>query len=309
MQMVIENCLDYLENEKKVEKELCAIEALNVKSCCESTYIIQASGSCVCFNCGLVLENQVYDDTPFSFQTGANNMFLHSTVSEMYPKSSFGTTIGGNTRLARMQNWNSMPYSERVIWEVSTFVKAKLSNKFSDVVINNTLTLYKKIYINSPVCRGKNKKGMVAACVYYSAKQNRISLSTKHVAHLMGLDLAVVNKSISKYLELSMESMSISSTSAADYLQLYFNKYNTQFKVQKLMKRVCDFVEVKGMLRGSTPQVITTSVFYFILIEMKNENTPTLRDLSVFSNIGLPSIKKVVTILQAKKNYIFSSLV
>jgi transcription initiation factor TFIIIB Brf1 subunit/transcription initiation factor TFIIB len=281
------------------------IEA-QVEQCCKEKYTIEKEGFYVCINCGVTERfTKIYDENIYGFQNGKDCTFVHSIISDMYPESSIGTGISGNSKLAKRQQWNSMPYRERVIWEVSNDLNTRLNGVFSDNIISDAIYQYKKIYNTLDINRGKNKKGIVAACVYFAANNKHAKISPKRLAAIMDIDIATLNKSISVYIENTKLDFNLSK--AEDYAQEYCNRYKINFKVQKLLIKLCNVIEDSDILSGSVPQNICLSGLYFILNET-NQNTVSLKEICKEYNVSVNTINRILEIIIKNKNYLFSRL-
>lgn len=278
----------------------------NEHICCKMKYITEVEGFYVCINCGVTERfTQIYDEDIYGFQNGKEGIYLHSINSEMYPKSSMGTAIAGNSRLAKIQQWNNMPYKERVIWEISNDLNTRLAGIFSENIINDAISQYKHLYNKIDIHRGKNKKGMIASCVYFAANNKHTKISPKKLAQIMDVDVSTLNKCISIYIESLELKMSVSKTK--DYAQEYCNKYHIDFKVQKLLVKICNVVDDSNILLGSVPQNVCLSCLLFILKEM-NQSNFTLKQICSEYNVSVNTINKILDTLYKNKNYIFSSL-
>lgn len=272
--------------------------------CCAMKYLSEVEGFYVCINCGVTERfTQIYDEDIYGF--GKEGNIQHGSISEMYPQSSMGTSIVGNSRLAKIQHWNKMPYKERVIWEISNDLNTRLVGIFSDNIINDAISQYKVLYNKMDIHRGKNKKGMIASCVYFAANNKHTKISSKKLAQIMDIDVSTLNKCISIYIENLDLKMSVSKT--REYAQDYCNRYKVEFKVQKLLVRLCDVVDESNMLLGSVPQNVCLSCLFFILKEMK-QNQFTLKQICSDYNVSVNTINKILDVLYENKNYIFSSL-
>jgi transcription initiation factor TFIIIB Brf1 subunit/transcription initiation factor TFIIB len=274
--------------------------------CCNDKYLTESEGFYVCINCGVTERYcKIYDDNPYGFQNGKDCKYLRSNTSEMYPESSIGTGIYGNGKLARRQQWNNMPYKERVIWEVSNDLNSRLNGIFSENIISDAVCQYKKIYNTLDIHRGKNKKGIVAACVYFAANNKHTKISPKKLATIMDVDVSTLNKAISVFIENTKLDFTISK--AEDYAQEYCNRFNISFKVQKLLVKMCGVIEESNILLGSVPQNVCLTSLYFILNETKDSKF-TIKQICEEYNVSSNTINKILDVIVMNKNYIFSRL-
>lgn len=276
------------------------------QNCCVEKYLIERGGFYVCINCGVTERfTKIYDENIYGFQNGKDCTFVHSIISDMYPESSIGTAISGNSKLAKRQQWNSMPYKERVIWEVSNDLNTRLNGFFSENIISDAIYQYKKIYNTLDINRGKNKKGIVAACVYFAANNKHAKISPKKLASIMDIDISVLNKSISVYIENTKLDFSLSK--AEDYVQEYCNRYKIEFKIQKLLIKLCNVIEDSDILSGSVPQNICLSGLYFILKET-GQRPILIKEICKEYNVSANTINRIVDVINKNKNYLFSRL-
>lgn len=293
--MEIESILDQLTNDyyKKYED----ID----KICCSSSYPFEQDGYLVCQNCGIVLENKTYDSSIFGFENGEDNQFLRSFPSSLYPIASTSTSIGGNSKISKMANWNSMPYNEKVIWEVSKILKGKIQNIFSERVINDTLFIYKKFYQESASFRGDNKKGFIAVCLYIASQNNFHVVSPKKVADLLGIDNKTMTKCIRKYYEITNENKKILSSN--DFINSFYDLLNLNNETKKNVIKICKAVEEQCILGGALPQNICISVIGFVCYEMGKELN--LSDIENKFGMNKSSVLKNIKTLQKNKQSIF----
>lgn len=259
--MEIENILDGLMNDyyKKFEEP--------EKECCNSCYPFEMEGYMVCQNCGVVLETQTYDMNIFGFENGDDNQFLRSFPNSLYPVASTSTAIGGNSKISKMANWNSMPYNEKVIWEVSKILKGKIQNIFSERVILDTLYIYKKFYEHSASFRGDNKKGFVAVCLYIASQNNFHIVSPKKIADLLDVDNKTMTKCIRKYYEITNEEKKILTSN--DFINSFYDLLGIQKDTKRNVIKICKVVEEQCILGGALPQNICVAVIGFVCFEMK----------------------------------------
>lgn len=290
----------------EVANKLHELDITNKNSCCNMKYIMEKEGFYVCTNCGVTEKNtQIYNDDIYGFQNGKDCTFVHSIISDIYPESSIGTAICGNSRLAKIQQWNSMPYKERVIWEVSNELTSRLSGIFSENIIKESITHYKYLYNKIDIHRGKNKKGIIASCVYFAANNNNTKISPKKLASIMSIDVSTLNKCISIYIE--NMSLEINISKPEDYAQEYCNKYKISFKIQKLLIKICKVIEESDIVLGSVPQNTCLASLIFITREM-GENNFSIKNMCAEYNVSVNTINKIIDIITKNKNYIFSNI-
>jgi transcription initiation factor TFIIIB Brf1 subunit/transcription initiation factor TFIIB len=274
------------------------------KKCCENFYNIEKGGYSVCTNCGVVNSNLVVDSDIFTFENGDNNKFLRQYDNYLFPKSSTSTKISGNSKLAKMQAWQSMPYNERVLWEVSNQLKS-LKGQFSDRIINDALSLYKNFYEASGIFRGENKKGFVAVCLYIATSQNFSNMTPKEVANILKVDLKVLYKCIQKYSEIMGVSTNCNKSSAS-YVEGFITRMGLEYRIRKPLLKIIEYVEKTQILGSCIPQNICLGSIVFICKEMKVNLDQTL--VSKEFSISITSLEKIISKLEKNKQKMFTSI-
>lgn len=274
------------------------------KKCCENFYNIEKEGYLVCTSCGIVNCTVVVDTDIFTFENGENNKFLRQFDNYLFPKSSTSTKISGNSKLAKIQAWQSMPYNERVLWEVSNELKS-LKGRFSDRIINDALSLYKNFYEKSGIFRGENKRGFVGVCLYIATSQNFSNLTPKEVANVLNIDIKILYKCIQKYSEIMNVSTNCNKNSAS-YVEGFLTKIGLEYKIRKPLIKIIEYVEKTQILGSSIPQNICIGCIVFICKEMKI-NLDTHLVSKEFS-ISITTLEKILSKLEKNKQKMFTSI-
>jgi transcription initiation factor TFIIIB Brf1 subunit/transcription initiation factor TFIIB len=295
--MDIEAILDFISNEHYKNEEI-------EQTCCRDFYPIENEGYVSCGNCGVVHSTQIYDTNIFGFENGDDNRFLRSFPNLLYPIASTSSSISGNSKISKMANWNSMPYNEKVIWEISKELKSKIQNSFSNRVIEDTLFIYKKFYENSASFRGGNKKGFVAVCLYIASQNNFHIVSPKKIAEIIGIDNKTMTKCIRKYYELTEEFKKV--LTSVDFINSFYDQLAIDQRTKKHVTKICETVEKHSILGGALPQNICISVIGFVCSEMKCElDLQRIEDEFIMSKI---TILKNIKLLEKNKQLIFQHI-
>lgn len=274
------------------------------KKCCENFYNMEKGGYLVCTSCGVVNSDIVIDSDIFTFENGENNKFLRQYDNYLFPKSSTSTKIAGNSKLAKIQAWQSMPYNERVLWEVSNELKS-LKSQISDRIINDALALYKNFYEKSGIFRGENKRGFIAVCLYIATSQNFSNLTPKDVANVLKVDIKVLYKCIQKYSEIMGVSTNCNKDSAS-YVEGFITKLGLEYKIRKPLIKIIDYVEKTQILGSSIPQNKCIGCIVFICKEMKIDLDIKL--VTKEFSISMTSLDKILSILEKNKQKMFTAI-
>jgi len=175
------------------------------KYCDDDNYIVndRIEGITVCTKCGTILQN-LMDKSPEWKQYDnkvCNTNRCSLPINKYLPQSSLGTTIASKSyycRIRDINNWLKMPYRERSLYLVFRYIKEKCGKaKLYKCIVDEAKFLYKVINeakhkkgINKGkkiIIRGKNKKSLIAACVFYACKIRNETRSQKEIAKIFSL--------------------------------------------------------------------------------------------------------------------------
>jgi transcription initiation factor TFIIIB Brf1 subunit/transcription initiation factor TFIIB len=195
-----------IENMKNESAQLYCVK------CNSHDNIIQenANGIVVCSTCGTVMKS-VYDETieQKSYNDESKNTVERCSgiTNAFLPQTSLGTTISGSpyNRLKKLQQWSAMPYKEKSLYEVLKTIQTKCrESNILKCIEDDAKILYKNISeskhekgINKgkvKIIRGKNRKGLIAACVFYACKRKGKSKGPKEIAKIFALKYKELTK-------------------------------------------------------------------------------------------------------------------
>lgn len=176
------------------------------------------SGYVVCTGCGQIFET-LFDQSPewrLYDEDGTTSKGRCSFMTSMcLPQMSLGTQMGfyGNSKLRAFHLWNSIPYKERSLYAVFRDIQNKCRKAgILKCAEDDAKILYKNIseckYLNgdnegkSIIIRGKNRKGLIAACVFYACKRIGKTRSPKEIAALFGIKSPDVTRGCKTFLRL-----------------------------------------------------------------------------------------------------------
>ena len=180
------------------------------KTCCEleGNYCM-SEGVITCKSCNNVINNIV--DTPEwrNYKASSGNPTRCGMPSNnLLPQSSLGTSIasrGYNLKMKKVdqyQKWNSMPYKERSLYKVFNDIDAKCKKNNLPPIIGNTAKSYYRTISETKISRGKNRIGIIAACVYHACKECNVARSSAELAHCFDIDNKIMTKGCKNFTEI-----------------------------------------------------------------------------------------------------------
>jgi len=298
--------MDYDNVWKDFDIEMSPKVSGNFKRCCDKSYLIDLEGCVVCIECGVVDRMGVLDSVPEycdfaeASTTKANFLFPNSST----------TTISGTGRLAKISNWNSMPYDEKVLFQVSNDMKSKLEGYFQTDVIQDSISNFKKLDAKKgkdgkkEIHRGRIRDGLIAACVYFACKKNYIKKTPEEISMIMEVDVSTFNSCTKIYTKIMKQEQD--TVSAVDFVSSYcgcVGNSEISFKIQGTIKKICKAVEDLGILDGSIPQNITAGCLFFTILEMDLDISQ--KTLSDKFSISINTLSKITTVISDHKSHIF----
>ena len=281
---------------------------------CKSSEIIRdnSSGILVCKFCGQVQET-MFDHGPEWRQfdeDGKNESGRCSKVTnELLPLSSLGLKYNGNvSKSARLiMKWTNMPYRERSLFKVYNDITEKCEKAGIPKNIQNESQILYKIASESihndgvqrgkaKITRGKNRKGIIAACVFYSCRKNKKARTPKEIASMFGIkntDMSKGVKNLFELLEQRKMSLSMGSSRADQYVLRYCNEHTPKIKTECSLHamKIARNVEKLNIASEHTPfSIAATSVL--LMAEFYGVTTMNKKSLSERFNVSEVTISK-----------------
>ena len=169
--------MDSLKDDTKKEKE---------KKCCDiEDNFIPDQGIIKCKVCSNVISN-ISDNPEWRYYGAGDSKSSDPTrcgmpINTLLPESSVGATVSYNSnsktmnQIRKYQQYMGMPYKERSLYKVFLEIQGICKkNNIPSIIINESKSLY-TIISETKISRGSNRKGIIAACVYFACKQCNVA--------------------------------------------------------------------------------------------------------------------------------------
>lgn len=278
--------------------------------CKENGIVIEDSsnGYFVCIICGLTKKDNIIDSGPEIYYQDSNkvNPSRHGIFDELYPNSSLTTVISGSSKLSKINQWNTMPYNERTLWQVSEHIKRQCSMyNVNNQVIKNAILLFKKIDEKKKnngkkeIHRGRVRDGIISACLYYSFKKENIERTPLEISKIMSVDIIDITRGCKLFLDI-LKDEKFETPQPSDFLFRYGNSLNLQYKIISDMNKILKEVINLNILSRNTPISIVAGTIYFCCIVF-NINI-SKKTVSSVCNVSDVTISKTFKKLQEHKS-------
>lgn len=246
-----------------------------VKTCCEleENYCV-SEGVIICKSCSNVINNIVDSPEWRNYKSSSGNPTrCGMPTNNLLPESSLGTSIskrGNNTKMKKVdqyQKWNSMPYKERSLYKVFNDIDEKCKTNNLPSIISNTAKSFYRTISETKISRGKNRIGIIAACVYHACKECNVPRSTSELAHCFDIDCKIMTKGCKNFTEIMRMSdidkdriQSHKSITIGDFIERFCHKLdivNTEH-----IKSLCELCEKLGLSNDNTPPAMASGCIY-----------------------------------------------
>lgn len=193
-----DKCLDsfkYVSDEAQLKKH-------TQNDCCEDNKnYVDYDGCIVCNVCNKIISNILENPEWKNYgNSGVNSTRCGLPVNALLPKSSIGSCVFANGRgknmykIKQYQKWNEMPYAERSLYKIFADIKDICNtNNIPSIIAETACSIY-TIISKTKISRGNNRKGIIAACLYFACKECSVPRSTQEIASIFDIKVSIVTK-------------------------------------------------------------------------------------------------------------------
>ena len=263
-------------NTKKVETK--------VIDCCDNTdnYSLYEA-IIICKKCKSTITN-ITDSPEWRFYGSDDTKNSDPTrcgmaLNPLLPDSSVGTSIkygsnkSGMYQVKQYQRWTSMTYKERSMYKVYTELSNICKkNNIPEIIITESKSLY-KLVCETKISRGNNRKGIIAACVYFACKNCNVGRSSKEIAEMFNIKISVFTKGCKNFqnvLQLSKEKSRVDvsiSISPFDFIDRFCNNLNMKITDIKTIKNLAKKIETLNIINDIRPDSFASGCILYYCIE------------------------------------------
>ena len=256
-------------------------EANFCMECGGTITLLQEKGEIVCKNCGIVISEKNFDPS--------HNDVRYFNAEDMEKRARTGpprsnlTDIHHSTRLkidniknpdlkraAKRNNW--LEWHEKNLLTAANEIKRITSNlRLPDYVREMTMVLYKK-YIKNNNLSGRSISGMIAACLYYVCRENKISRSLQEISDKTSLKHENRKEIYSCYKSLIKElNLKTPPPDPISYVPRLITKLKLNPKVESPTIKVIRAFTSRSCIAGKDARGIAAGALYLVC-RMINEH-------------------------------------
>jgi len=298
-------------------------EKIFCKNCDTLDKIVEdtAQGILVCVGCGSVI-SELFDEHPeWKQYTGDDNnkeslARCSQPTNFFLPQSSLGTSIAGSNRnkIKILHSWGSMPYKERSL----NLILKEIQNRCREggifkCIEDDAKILYKIISESKHkqgknigktiIIRGSNRRSLVAACVFFACKKNKITRSPKEIANLFKLKYKDVTKGCKiflKFIKMQKLQYDIQISNPEHFIKRYCRKLHLPNKYIDQAIKIAKNIQKLDLASMHTPESVATGSI-LLIIDINNLNIEK-KEISIKFEVSEVTISKTFKKIGQYKN-------
>jgi transcription initiation factor TFIIIB Brf1 subunit/transcription initiation factor TFIIB len=299
------------------------IDADVCPTCKTAEYVVSdtVQGNIVCQNCGQVLDNDLMDHNPewrqYEEDGKGETARCSMPISQLLPQSSLGTSIAGayRSRLKTLHGWSAMPYKERSLNMVLKEIKYRCQKGvILRCIEDDAKIMYKHIseckHIKGKnkgktiIIRGKNRRSLIAACVFFACRKNGRTRSPKEIAELFELKYTEITKGCKTFLKLiKIKKMcfELHSSLPEHYVPRFCEELKIKPKYVEIAVQIAKNVQKLNVASDHTPISIASASILLMTQMEKLENISRKKIAEIFDVSEVTIIKTYKKIEPFKK--------
>lgn len=223
-------------------------------------------------------------------------------VNPLLPNSNMSTVIvgGGNTYMKKLHKWGSMNHKDVAKYKVFIFIHNEASRfGIPPAIINQAQTyavqLCDKMTEADNIMRGKNRKGLIAACLHFAFKKTNCPRSIQEIARILGVTKSCVSGGINIFSEIFTDNNIILDDSATAPHELT-PRFCSQLKMPVAMIDLATDVARKikecDMFPTNVVEAQAAASIWYIVTTLKQQKKFTRKSVSDTCGISQATIVK-----------------
>ena len=289
----------------------------NISEECHHLNIVrdQKEGSEICIDCGLVVNSRVCESCEWNnYKTEDGTFNANSQRGDLYVSDNpydIGGSVPGfykNSLMMRIHLQQTFSHKQKTFWKISE----KFNHYISVIgihrsVLPTTKDMWHVCMESGKLTRASVRNGLISACLYYACIHNNLPVDRQKVIDNTEGNQKGFLKGEKIYLEM-METHGVYN---------YLGKQKIDIKENDTFVKFCDVLELPfktvhtcneiyidclDKLDSVTPKSITAGILFFVVKHKLKLKQPSKAKISQVVNVCIPTINKVVSILEIISN-------
>jgi len=283
-----------IEEEIKLEEleEYDELQELYGCEFCRTFTLVYRDGQCSCSTCGRVQKTKLSQEAEYRYygdndNKSSNPERVGMPTNYMLPQSSNGSLIAYRSydnqyikRMVQYNSWHQMPYKERAKYK--TFCKIANIGKLHGIpnmIIERSKEFYNTIkHVNKS--RGDNHNGLVAACLYFACRDEKVPRSAKEIAKMFKIkmqDMTIGQKTFRDNFhqaKITTDVFKVECTTPIDFIDRYCSQLSINNNIGG-PKHIAEFIAIKAIVNNlvndnTAPSIAAGSIFLACAITNQN---------------------------------------
>lgn len=281
-------------------------EPIKIKCCDNKLNHLLSEGMVICKDCSNIITN-IIDGPEWRFYGANDSKSSDPTrcgmpINQLLPESSVGSfvsTRGKRTKtmykVRKYQQWGGMPYKERTLLKVFQDISRLCKEAhIPEMIIKEAHVLY-KIVSTTKITRGSNRKGIIAACVYFSCKINCVPRSTNEIASIFSISGTIMTKGCKKFQEImqlnKVDINRIHNTNTItmdDFIERFCSKLELSNEDITTIKHISYLSQVYNLVNDNTPPSMAAGCIYLYIRECEYDiHKKVISDICKISEVTI----------------------
>ena len=280
--------------------------------CCKDTHnYVQGLGVIQCRLCESVISN-IIESPEWKYygadSKGSDQNRCGMPTNALLPQSSLGSSVSTKNRtqatnkIGMYQRWNSMPYKERSLYKVFNDIDSKcVCNDLPRIISSTAKSLY-RIISETKISRGKNRIGIIAACVYNACKECNVPRTINELSELFAIDSKVMTKGCKNYTEIMRLSktdisriQNIKSIDLGDFIERFSHNLQLSDKEITIIIRVSEICQELQLISDNTPPSMAAGCIYmYVKYTDKQMSKKEISDVCKISEVTVNKCYKKI---------------
>lgn len=299
-------------------KKIKSASSLNTEQICTNCETDEnlindiSQGIIVCSNCGLVIgniEDKNADFGKYDDETKCCRDRGSITINTLLPQSSLGSTIKGNysRRINIIQTWNKMPYKERSLNNVFKIIQAKChlggipkcvedDAKIMFKMLSECKHTEEKSKGKTKIFRGKNRSGLIAACLFFACRKNGKTRTPKEIAKIFSLKYPEITRGCNgfmKLMKIKKSDLDVGLSQPEHFVVRYCNELNIKSFYSEQAIRIARNIHKLNVATVHTPVSIAIGSIMLMIDENNLNKTITRKQLSEMFQVSEVTMTKI----------------
>ena len=297
-----------LSESTKNTNEICQCRHLNKQ-------YNQKEGNEVCLDCGEVISGKIFETCEWNNYKSDDGVYsMSSQRADLYVSDNpydTGGSIPGfykNSFAMRLHLQQAFTHKQKTFWKISEkFQHYCTLLSIHQSVLPTAKDMWHVCMESGKLTRASVRNGLISACLYYACIYNNLPSDRQKIIDLTDGNQKGFLKGEKIYLEI-MEDHKVYGQLGKQKIDIKENdtfvKFCSELGLPFKTIHICNEIYTKSLdkLDSVTPKSITAGILFYVIKYKLNLKQPSKARVSQTVNVCIPTINKVVSILETISN-------